>query len=164
MSEQEPVSDEVAEEAADLILEAEQQLQENRAKQEEFLDAVADEYEVEVIETECNIVGDHTVSLKATLDGELMDEIGGFLERLEEISDEGAKPGETSEIARRVSEMLADLIEEDAWTADTFYTAYERTTLDALGDMLLTAFDSLSKERERRRGTADGFREESGGT
>jgi len=162
MSEQEPETkqDQLAEDAADLILEADDQLRQNRQEQQEFLDTVAEEEGAEVLETSCNLIGDYTVDLRAQLNGELMDKMGRIDDRLERIQSNDARAYEISDTADEVSQLLADVIDDSEWRKDTFYQAYRENGLDPLGVMLERAFESLKAEKERREGTADGFRAE----
>lgn len=155
-----PVQDDLAEDAADLILEAEEQLQDHRAEQQEFLDTVAEEEGAEVLETECNLVGDYTVTLRATLDGEVMDTMGRIDDRLERVEQGDARAYEIGETADEVARLLGDVIEDPEYDKALFYQVYENEGIDALGVMLERAFGSLKSEKERRRGTADGFRKE----
>ncbi len=57
----ETVDDDLANQAAELIQEADQQLQQNREEQQEFLNTVSEEEGAEVLETQCNLIGDYTV-------------------------------------------------------------------------------------------------------
>jgi len=161
MSEQEPETkqDQLAEDAADLILEADDQLRQNRQEQQEFLDTVAEEEGAEVLETSCNLIGDYTVDLRAQLNGELMDKMGRIDDRLERIQSNDARAYEISDTADEVSQLLADVIDDSEWRKDTFYQAYRENGLDPLGVMLERAFESLKTEKERREGTADGFQQ-----
>jgi len=159
-SEPEPVDDDLADEAGELILEANEQLEQRRAEQEAFLETVAEEKDVEVLETPCNILGDYTVTVRAELNGHLMDRIGDLMQQLEAARSGDLPMYESGNLAEDISDLLADVIVDDGWTANRFYAAYEQTTLEALGEMLVTAFTALSEERERRSGAADGFRQE----
>jgi len=154
------IDDDLADEAGALILEAEEQLQQNRAEQEKFLETVAEEEGAEVLETECNLIGDYTVPLKAKLSGEIMDRMGALDDRLERLQAGEARAYEISETADEVSQLLADVIDSADWHKEKFYAAYESEGLDPLGVMLERAFESLKTERERRQGAADGFRPE----
>ena len=156
--EPEPKQDQLAEDAADLILEADDQLRQNRQEQQEFLDTVAEEEGAEVLETSCNLIGDYTVDLRAQLNGELMDKMGRIDDRLERIQSNDARAYEISDTADEVSQLLADVIDDSEWRKDTFYQAYRENGLDPLGVMLERAFEQLKAEKERREGTADGFR------
>jgi len=143
--------------AADLALDAKESHEENLQEQEEFLDTVAEEEGAEVLETKCNIIGDYTVPLRAKLDGELMDAMGRIDARLERLQNEEGRAYEFSETADEVSQLLSDVIDDPEWHKSKFYAAYESEGLEPLGVMLQRAFESLKKERERRRGAADGF-------
>lgn len=146
--------------AADLALDAKETYEDHRAEQEAFLETVAEEEGAEVLETECNLIGDYTVPLKAKLSGEIMDRMGALDDRLERLQAGEARAYEISETADEVSQLLADVIDSSDWHKEKFYAAYESEGLDPLGVMLERAFESLKAERERRRGTADGFRPE----
>jgi hypothetical protein len=149
--------------AADLALDAKESHEENLQEQEEFLDTVAEEEGAEVLETKCNIIGDYVVPLKAKLDGELMDAMGRIDARLERLEQGQGRGYEFSETAEEVSQLLSDVIDDREWHKSKFYKAYKAEGLDALGVMLERAFNSLKKEKERRAGTADGFRKDNEG-
>jgi len=157
MSEQEPEQD-FDEIAADLALDAKQSHEENLQQQEEFLDTVAEEEGAEVLETQCNIIGDYTVPLRAKLDGDLMDAMGRIDGRLERLQNEEGRAYEFGETADEASQLLADAIDDPEWHKSKFYKAYKSEGLKPLGVMLDRVFTALKEERERRRGTADGFR------
>lgn len=160
MSDQEPDidPDEADQFAADLARQTEQKWQQSKEEQEEFLQTVSEEEGAEVLETTCNLIGDYTVPLRAKLDGELMDTMGRIDDRLERVEAGNARAYEIGETADEVSRLLADVIDDAEWHKDTFYKAYENEGIDALGVMLRRAFESLKDEKERRQGTADGFR------
>ena len=157
-TDQEPVKDEIAEQAGELILEADEQYQQNKAEQEAFLETVAQEEGAEVLETTCNLVGDYTVNIKAKLSGDIMDRMGALDDRVERIDAGEARAYEISETADAVSQLLADVIDDDTYTKELFYTVYESEGMDPLGVMLERAFKSLKEEKERREGVANGFR------
>jgi len=154
------IDDDLADQAGELILEAEEQLQQNRAEQQAFLETVAEEEGAEVLETECNLIGDYTVTLRAKLNGDVIDRLGQIDARLERVQSGDAPAYEISEVADDVSQVLADVIDGDSWTKARFYSAYRAEGVDPLGVMLKRVFESLQEERERREGTADGFRTE----
>ncbi len=151
-------ADPLAEDAAELVMETAEEYEEAKAEHEEFLETVQEEEGVEVLETKCNIMGDYTVTLKATMDGELMDRLGHMDARMERFENGEARGYEVSQTADEVSQLLADIIADDGWPKEKFYAAYEQTDLNALGVMLERAFESLKEERERMEGVADGFR------
>lgn len=154
----EPVDDALADEAAELIQETNAQYEQNREEQEQFLETVQEEEGAPILETTCNLIGDITVDLKAKLDGELMDAMGRIDDRLERAEAGEARAYEISETADEVSQILADAVADSAYDKRTFYQAYQSEGLDALGVILERAFESLKAEKERREGTADGFR------
>jgi len=144
--------------AVALQQEAQQDYQEQRQEQEEFLQTVKEEEGADTLETECNIVGDYVVPLKAKLDGALLDEMGEMDARLERLQEGEGRAYEFGEAADRASQMLADVINSPEWRKDTFYKSYEEEGLEPLGAMLERAFESLKAEKERQEGAAEGFR------
>ena len=157
MSDAEPDFDEIA---ADLALDAKESFEQSREEQEAFLETVAEEEGAEVLETQCNLIGDYTVPLKAKLDGDLMDAMGRIDDRLQRLQGKQGRAYEITETADEVSQLLADVIDDPEWHKSKFYQAYQSEGLDPLGVMLERACESLKQERERRNGTADGFRSE----
>jgi len=137
---------------------AEQEYQQKREEQEEFLDTVAEEEGQETLETECNIVGDYVVPIRAKLNGELMDQLGEMDARLERLEAEEGRAYEFGEAADKASQVLADAIDDNDWHKKKFYTVYKQEGILPLGAMLKRVFESLKKERERRQGAAEGFR------
>lgn len=156
----ESVDDELADQAAELIQETNAKYEERRREQREFLDTVSEEEGAEVLETKCNLMGDYTVNLKAKLNGELMDHMGSVDARLERLENEEGRAYEFSEVADETSQILADAIDDSGWPKSLFYEVYEDEGLEPLGEMLSRVFESLREERERRHGTADGFRKD----
>jgi len=156
----EPTNDALADEAAELIRETNEKYEQNREEQAAFLDTVAEEEGATELETECNLIGDYTVTLRAKLNGDVIDRLGQIDARLERVQSGDAPAYEISEVADDVSQVLADVIDGDSWTKARFYEAYRAEGVDPLGVMLKRVFESLQEERERREGTADGFRSE----
>ena len=157
-SDAEGTSDQLAEDAADLILEANESLEQRRAEQEAFLETVEEETDAPVVETTCNILADYTVDVTARLDGELTDRLGEMEARLERVDAGEGHAYDISEVADETSQMLADLIDDETWDKPTFYEAYERTGVEPLLEMFEEVFDSIKTERERMEGVAEGFR------
>ena len=157
MSDDEPNYDEIA---ADLAQDAKESFEQSREEQEAFLETVAQEEGAEVLETQCNLIGDYTVPLNAKLDGDIMDALGRIDDRLQRLQGKQGRAYEITETADEVSQLLADVIDDPEWHKSKFYAAYQSEGLDPLGVMLERAFESLKQERERRNGTADGFRSE----
>jgi hypothetical protein len=157
--EPETIDDDLADEAGELILEAEEQYQQNQAEHDAFLETVAEEEGAEVLETDVNLIGDYTVPLKAKLNGDLMDRMGHMDARMERFEEGEARGYEISETADEISQLLADVIDDKEWHKRKFYDAYESEGLDPLGVMLERVFEALKEERERREGVADGFRQ-----
>jgi len=157
-SEPEPVDDDLADEAGELILEANEELEQRRAEQEAFLETVEEETDAPVVETPCNIIGDYTVDIRAELDGELTDRLGEMEARLERVDAGEGHAYDITEVADETSQMLADLITDPTWDKETFYEAYERTGHEALLEMFTEVFNAIKSERERQEGAAEGFR------
>ena len=154
----EPVQDDLAEDAAELIAEAGEALQQKRENQDELLDAVSENEGAKVLETQCNIMGDITVPLRAKLNGELIDRMGQVEHRLERVQSEEGSTYDVSEAADDAASLLADSIDSAEWDKGMFYEAYREEGLQPLGEMLKRAFESLQQERERQEGAAEGFR------
>ena len=146
--------------AADLALEAQESYEEKKAEQEAFLDTVAEESEVPVAETTCNIIGDYVVDVRAELDGELTDRVGDMEARLERLKNGQGHAYELTEAADEAAQMLADLVDDPEWHKEKFYAAYERTSIDGLLLMVENVFTVIKEERERQSGAAEGFRRE----
>ena len=145
MSDAEPDFDEIA---ADLAQDAKESFEQSREEQEAFLETVAQEEGAEVLETQCNLIGDYTVPLKAKLDGDLMDAMGRIDDRLQRLQGKQGRAYEITETADEVSQLLADVIDDPEWHKSKFYAAYQSEGLDPLGVMLERAFESLKQERE----------------
>jgi len=159
MSEEpETIDDELADEAGEMLLEMEAEYEEKMAEQEAFLETVAEEEGSEVLETKCNLIGDYTVPIKAKLNGELMDRLSHMDARVERFENGEARGYEITETADEISQILADVVNDDSWGKEKFYAAYEQEGLAPLGVMLERAFESLKEERERQQGAAEGFR------
>jgi len=144
--------------AAELMQEAEQEYQQKREEQQAVLDTVAEEDGADVLETTCNIAGDHTVPLKAKLNGKVLDQMGALEARFEDFEDGNVKGYEIGETADDMAQMLADVVDSPEWDKQTFYGLYEKEGLEPIGKLLIRALNSLLKERERQQGAAEGFR------
>ena len=144
--------------AAELMQEAEQEDQQKREEQQAVLDELAEQEGAEVLETTCNIVGDYTVTLKAKLNGEIMDTISAMDARVERYENGDARAYEVSETADDTCQLLADVIDGSEWDKDTFYEFYRAEGLEPLGELLSRVLESLQTERERKQGAAEGFR------
>ena len=144
--------------AVALQQEAQRDYEQAREEQQEVLSAVAEEDGAEVLETQCNIAGDYTVTLKTKLNGEIMDTISAMDARVERYENGEARAYEVSETADDSAQLLADIIDGPEWDKDTFYEFYKKEGLEPLGEMISRVLNSLQKERERRQGAAEGFR------
>jgi glutaredoxin 2 len=154
------MSDDFNERAADMVLETEQEYQEKKAEQEAFLDAVAEESDVEILETKCNLIGDFVVPVRAKLSGEVMERMEALDERMQKLDTGDARVSETAD---EVSQLLADLIDDPEYNKQLFYDVYRKNNLNELSGLLETVFTALKEERKRRRGAADGFRKDADG-
>jgi uncharacterized protein YpuA (DUF1002 family) len=146
--------------AQELVSETKDKHAETQEAQAEFLESVAQETGAELLETQCNIVGDYTVTLKTKLSGDILDRMGRLEDRIERLEAGNAAASEVGETADEIAQLLADLIDGADWHKAKFYAAYEAEGLNPLGVMVQRAFESLRDERERRHGAADGFRQE----
>jgi hypothetical protein len=122
------------------------------------LSAVAEEEGADVLETQCNIAGEHTVPLKAKLNGKVLDQMGALEARFEDFEEGNIKGYEIGETADDMAQILADVVESPEWDKQTFYGLYEKEGLEPIGKLLIRALNSLLKERERQQGAAEGFR------
>lgn len=124
----------------------------------EFHEAVKEESDAVVLETTCNLAGDIVVDISAKRNGDLMDRMGHIEERLEYVETEERGTYKITEAADDAAQLLADVVDDPAFTKDEFYTVYQSEGLDELGKMLRRVFNSLEQEGERLQGAADGFR------
>jgi len=152
------IDDDLADQAGELILEANEEYQKRKAEQEAFLETVEEETDAPLVETPCNIIGDYTVDIRAKLDGELTDRLGEMEARLERVDAGEGHAYDISDVADETSQMLADLITDPTWDKSTFYEAYERTGIEPLLEMFEEVFTAIKNERERQTGAAEGFR------
>jgi len=146
--------------AQELVEDTQDKYEETQAAQAEFLESVAEESGAEVLETQCNLIGEYSVPLRAKLSGDIMDRMGALEDRLERMESGNAAAYEVGETADEISQILADIIDDPEWHKSKFYKAYEAEGLAPLGVMTERVFESLKDERDRRRGTANGFRQE----
>lgn len=152
------------ERAADLALDAAESYQEKQAEQKEFLDTVAEEEGEAPIETECNLIGDYTVPIRAKMNGKLIDRMSAVQAQGKRIENNPEAEGhKITEVADEMCQVLADLIDDPEWDKRTFYQAYREEGPTPVLNMLDRAFDSLKKEKKRMEGRADGFRPDAGG-
>lgn len=133
-----------------------EQAQEQKA---EFLEEVKEDSESEVIETECNLVGDMVVTVRAKRNGELIDRMGHMEERLEYVEQNESGTYQITEFADNASQLLADIVQDSGLDKDAFYQAYREEGIDELGKMLENVFGAIETEVERKQGAADGFRQ-----
>jgi len=157
MSEAEAVNDQLAEDAADLILETEEQYQQQKAQQHDLLDAVAEEDGAPLLETKCSIHG-IVVPVSGRLTGE-------FVEHIESLDAEAKRRAEgesgkgVSDIVREMADILDDLIDDPELTAEGVYQTYRKEGVGPVRTIMENVMESLQEEEERVRGTADGFRQ-----
>ena len=150
--------DDADQKALELVESAKEKHQERQREQREFLDAIADESEAEIIEATAKLAEGFTVGVSAKRNGELMDRMGHIEEKLEYVEDEGHGTYKISEAADDASQLLDDLVDDNSLDKETFYRVYRSEGLETLGTLLERAFDAIETEVGRRQGTADGFR------
>jgi len=143
---------------SELVEQTQERYEESQERQSEFLDAVQDESETDLIETECNLVGDIVTPVSAKYDGELIDRFGELEDRLTQIDNGNGGLSDVSTVADEISQFLADVVDDPDLNKDAFYKAYRSEGLSPLGEMLETAFEAIKTEAERKQGAADGFR------
>jgi len=161
MSEQEPEpetkQDQLAEDAADLILEADAQLQENRQEQHELLDAVSEEDGAPLLQTKCNIHG-IVVPVSGRLTGEFVERVEGLDAEAKRRADGESDKTGVSDIIRELATIIDELIDDPELTADGVYQTYINEGVGPVRTILENVMQSLQEEEERVQGTADGFR------
>jgi hypothetical protein len=147
--------------AEELIEETNERYEAAQERKEEFLETVKDDSDEEVVETSCNLVGDMVVDIRAKRNGELIDRMGHIEETLEAVEAEEEGTYRISEVADEASQLLADTVQDSGLDKEAFYIAYSEEGIDELGKMIENVFESIEKEVEKQRGSADGFRSES---
>lgn len=153
--------DPLAEGAAELVQETTEKFEEQKAKQEEFLESVAEEEGEPPLETDVDLLdnGEYIVPLSAKFNGDLIDRMSAIKAQGEAIEANPEEEGhEISRIGDEMCQILADVVDDPEWPKQTFYGVYKQEGPDPLVVMLERAFESLKQERERREGTAEGFR------
>ena len=154
MSDAEPNYDEIA---ADLALDAKESYDSSKENQHALLDAVAEQDGAPLLETQCTIYGE-TIPVSGRLTGELIDRITALDTRAKEMADKGGSGAEFRDIINDVTQIAADLIDDDELTQRELYKVYRDNGVKPLRTILMDVFESLQKEEERVRGDADGFR------
>jgi len=159
MSSKEPetIDDELADKAGELILETEEAYQEQKAKQHDLLDAVAEEDGAPLLETKCDIHG-ITVPVSGRLTGEFVERVESLDAEAKRRADGESEQTGVSDIVRELAEIVADLIDDPELTASGVYRTYQEEGVMPVRTILESVMESLQKEEERMRGTADGFR------
>ena len=154
MSDAEPDFDEIA---ADLALDAKESYESSKENQHALLDAVAEQDGAPLLETQCTIYGE-TIPVSGRLTGELIDRVTALDPRAKEMADKGGSGAEFRDIINDVTQIAADLIDDDELTQKELYKVYRDNGVKPLRTILMDVFESLQKEEERVRGDADGFR------
>jgi len=158
MPETDAVNDDLANEAADLIMETEEAYQERKAEQEAILEDISEEAGAPLLETKCNIIGERVVPVSAKMNGEFIDRFGKIDARLSQGEQPDSAIYEFGQAVRDACELLADVIDDDTWDAPTLLAAYKKEGHGAIMTMMNNVFSSLTKEKERAEGAAEGFR------
>jgi len=154
----ETIDDEVADQAAELLMETEEAYQEQKAEQEAIIEEIGEEAGAPLLETKCNIIGERVVPVSAKLNGDLIDRFGKIDARLSKGEEADSAVYEFGQAVRDGCELLADMIDDKTWDATTLLAAYKQEGHGAILTMINNVFDSLTKERERVEGAASGFR------
>jgi len=147
-------------ELAELVEQTREKHEENKKEQREFLETLSEEEGSPVLEAKVNLVGDYTVTAKAKLNGRLMDKLSAIDERLERVDSGDERLYKASEAADDTAQLLDDLIVESDYNKELFYSAYHQEGLDILGEFIKEVLEGLQTARERKQGTADGFRKD----
>jgi hypothetical protein len=72
--------------------------------------------------------------------------------------DDDTTVSDVNDAALDVAGILAEVIDSDAYDKSTFVQVYESEGIEVLGSLLSKVFEGVKRERQRRRGAADGFR------
>jgi len=127
---------------------------------QEFHEAISEESDAEVLETQYNIAGDIVIDVSAKQNGELMDRMGAVEQKLEKVEQEESGVYRVTEAAEEAAQILADVTDNPEYTKDVFYEVYRTEGLEELGKKLRGAFEAIQNEGERLKGAADGFRKD----
>ncbi len=144
-------------EELDAIEDASSTLSERKQTQQEFLDAVSEESESELLKTKTELATGIVVPIEAKLNGEVIDTLGSVQERLENAEEEG-RLYDISDAVDDACQLLADIITDPNYSKEVFHQVYKQEGAADIAKMLRRAFESLQKERERLSGDAEGFR------
>jgi hypothetical protein len=150
-------SDILGDEGVALVDEAREGHQDAIDERESFLSALRESEGADSIDTQVALVGDHSVSVSVTLNGAFIRRLSQVEERVDAVEQDG-RLSDVNDAALDVAEILADVIVDEAYDKGTFIQVYESEGIEVLGNLLTKVFEGVKRERERRRGAADGFR------
>jgi len=126
-------------------------------ERESFLSALRESEGRQSLETQVTLVDGHSVSVSVTLNGAFIRRLSN-IERAVESVDDDATISDVNDAALDVAEILGEVIVDDAYDKSTFVQVYESEGIEVLGNLLTKVFEGVKRERQRRRGAADGFR------
>ncbi len=127
------------------------------SERESFLSALRESEGADTLQTEVTLVAGHSVSVSVTLNGAFIRRLSKIEQTVDGMGDE-ASASDVNDAALEVAEILAEVIDTEGYDKSTFIQVYESEGLNVLGYLLSKVFEGVKRERERRRGAADGFR------
>lgn len=149
--------------AEELQAEADRAAAKLEADQRAILDELEAEHGGDLIETDVVLPGENAATVSVVLNGELIDRLSHVTEQLNQLDAEDTEDVEAvvtiPEIMDESSQICADALEEPKYSKELFYAIYERYGPEALGEHLETISEAIKRERKRKAGDADGFRE-----
>lgn len=136
-----------------------QSFAEQKERQNELKEAVAEEHAGSKVETQTTLAGDVVVDLSLHLDGTLMDRMADVEAEIDAWEQGDPSFRGASDVADNCSQVLADVVDDSAMTKQYFYEVYESTGLEGLGALVENVFSAVEQEQERMDGAMDGFRQ-----
>jgi len=158
MSDAEPEPGELDEFAAQLAAETDEKFESRKEDQHALLEAAAEEDGAPLLETQCEIYGE-VVPVSGRLTGELIDRTTQLDKTAKAISNGDKDPSELLHVIREITEICADLIDDEELTQQELYKLYRAEGVKPLRRITDEVMGALQKERERVSGDADGFRQ-----
>lgn len=146
--------------AQELQSEAEDAARRLSEEQQQVLESLEEEHGGDRVEVEVTLPGGNDATVRADLNGHLFDRMGHVDEKLSRLED--PEPGDMAGIGEAMDEaaaILADLTVEAKYSKEVFYQIYQQYGPEALGRHVEAAFEAIKRERKRKAGEIDGFRE-----
>jgi hypothetical protein len=147
----------LGEDGAALADEARENHRDAIEERESFLSALREEEGADTLQTEVTLVAGHSVSVSVTLNGEFIRRLSKIEQTVDRVDDD-TTVSDVNDAALDVAGILAEVIDSDAYDKSTFVQVYESEGIEVLGSLLSKVFEGVKRERQRRRGAADGFR------